>query len=74
MNLWFLGATIPLPELRERTVIIWDLAKIYTLKKLAYACDWVRDYLQNNPLVEAKDRNLCDGVKSDRVKSERVKK
>ncbi len=47
----------------DRTVIIWDLAKIRTLKKLAYACDWVRDYLQNNPLVPAKDRNLCDGVK-----------
>ncbi len=52
----------------DRSVIIWDLAKIHTLKKLTYACDWVRDYLQNNPLVEAKDRNLCDGVKSDGVK------
>ncbi|WP_231636662.1 MULTISPECIES: hypothetical protein [Planktothricoides] len=44
------------------------------LKKLAYGCDWVRDYLHHNPLVEAKDRNLCDGVKSDGVKSDGVKK
>lgn len=49
----------------DRTVILWDLTKIHNLKKLAYACDWVRDYLQNHPLVDAKDRHLCDGVKSE---------
>jgi WD40 repeat protein len=48
----------------DRTVILWDLDKIRNLKKLEYACDWVRDYLRTNAELEEKDRDLCKGVKS----------
>ena len=29
---------------------------------IAQACEWVGDYLKNNPSVEESDRKLCDGV------------
>ncbi|NEP27297.1 WD40 repeat domain-containing protein, partial [Moorena sp. SIO3I6] len=29
---------------------------------LSKGCDWVRDYLKNNPNVEESDRHLCDNV------------
>ena len=47
-----------------RTVMMWDINKILQVNELAYACDWVRDYLRTNAEVEEKDRHLCDGVKT----------
>ncbi|MBD1945374.1 AAA family ATPase [Coleofasciculus sp. FACHB-712] len=29
---------------------------------LVRGCDWVRDYLENNPNVSKSDRSLCDGI------------
>ncbi|WP_293141848.1 WD40 repeat domain-containing protein [Okeania sp. SIO3I5] len=29
-----------------------------------WACNWVRDYLENHPNVSESDRHLCDGVGS----------
>ncbi|NEQ67777.1 MAG: hypothetical protein F6K21_20170 [Symploca sp. SIO2D2] len=29
---------------------------------LEHGCNWVRDYLKNNPSVEKKDRKLCDDI------------
>lgn len=26
------------------------------------SCDWVRDYLNNNPNVDKGDRHLCNGI------------
>ncbi len=41
---------------RDQTVILWNL----NLNDLVtQACDWVGDYLQNNPNVSDEDRNLC---------------
>jgi hypothetical protein len=55
----------------DRTVIMWNLNKIRTVNELAYACDWVRDYLRTNVEVEERDssrdsfasRHLCDRIK-----------
>ena len=48
----------------DRTAIIWNLPKIFALNELEYACNWVKDYLQNNTLEEASDQNLCN-IKND---------
>ena len=42
----------------DNTVIIWDLDRIAKLNLLDYGCNWVEDYLANNPNVE--DPNLCE--------------
>ncbi|NEO54832.1 MAG: hypothetical protein F6K54_18140 [Okeania sp. SIO3B5] len=46
----------------DRTIILWNLDRILQLDKLAYACNWVKDYLQTNQQLEQSDRNLCDGI------------
>ncbi|NES72397.1 MAG: hypothetical protein F6K24_47980, partial [Okeania sp. SIO2D1] len=45
----------------DRTIILWNLDRILQLDKLAYACNWVKDYLQTNQQLEQSDRNLCSG-------------
>jgi WD40 repeat protein len=47
---------------RDKTVILWNLADLQLDKLLVSACDWVRDYLKNNPDVEEGDKHLCDGI------------
>ena len=42
----------------DNSVIIWDLQQINNLDLIAYGCNWVKDYLNNNPNVE--NPNLCD--------------
>ena len=44
----------------DRSVILWNLDKVLNLDELAYACNWVKDYLQNNKQLEESDRHLCD--------------
>ena len=54
----------------DRMVMMWDINKILQVNELAYACDWVRDYLRTNVEVEESDsqgdsfasRHLCDGI------------
>jgi WD40 repeat protein len=43
----------------DRAVMIWDLQKVQKLDELAYACTWLKDYLQTNIAVEHDDRKLC---------------
>ncbi|MEB3281258.1 MAG: WD40 repeat domain-containing protein [Lyngbya sp.] len=38
-------------------VVLWNFELDYLLKK---GCDWVRDYLKNNPNVTEKERRLCE--------------
>ena len=46
----------------DRTIILWNLDRIINLDELAYACNWVRDYLQTNQKLEQSNRRLCDGI------------
>lgn len=40
-------------------LIAWNVNKIRTLDVVAYACDWVRDYLRNSKDLSPQDRQLC---------------
>ena len=42
----------------DNTVMVWNLDLDDLLTK---SCNWLRDYLQNNPKVRPSDRNLCEG-------------
>ncbi|AFY56498.1 WD40 repeat-containing protein [Rivularia sp. PCC 7116] len=45
----------------DKTLMLWNLEKVIDSDKvLTYACDLVRDYLQNSADVDSVDRNLCD--------------
>jgi len=44
---------------RDGTVKLWNFNIDDLLK---HSCDWVRDYLKNNPNVKEKDRRLCDDI------------
>ncbi|MBD1919893.1 trypsin-like peptidase domain-containing protein [Microcoleus sp. FACHB-831] len=43
-----------------RNVTLWSLDLDDLLSQ---ACDWVRDYLKNNPNVSEANRHLCDGIR-----------
>ena len=45
---------------RDGRVILWNL-DVDDL--VVSGCNWVRDYLNNNPNVSEADRHLCDGIK-----------
>ena len=45
----------------DRNVRLWNL-DLDDL--LASGCDWLRDYLQNNPNVSDRDKQLCDGIRN----------
>ncbi|KYC42278.1 hypothetical protein WA1_20080 [Scytonema hofmannii PCC 7110] len=42
-------------------LILWNL-DLESDGLLAHACDWARDYLENNPNVSESDRHLCRGI------------
>ncbi|BAU63327.1 WD-repeat protein [Stanieria sp. NIES-3757] len=47
----------------DHTAIAWDLRAIDNLEDLEQkGCDWIQDYLENNPNLKESDRNLCDGI------------
>jgi WD40 repeat protein/CHAT domain-containing protein len=46
----------------DLTVKLWAVEGFD--ETLEQGCNWVRDYLENNPNVAARDRHLCDGVGS----------
>ncbi|ERT08048.1 eukaryotic translation initiation factor eIF2A family protein [Lyngbya aestuarii BL J] len=46
----------------DRDIILWDLEEILKLDELTYACNFVKDYLQNSSEVEESDRSLCDDI------------
>ena len=43
----------------DKTVKLWNFNIDDLLK---HSCNWVRDYLKNNPNVTEKDRRLCDDI------------
>ncbi|HAX80786.1 MAG TPA: hypothetical protein DCY88_34350 [Cyanobacteria bacterium UBA11372] len=46
----------------DKTVILWHSDRVQNLDPLAFACNWVRDYLKHNPDVSESDRHLCDRI------------
>lgn len=44
----------------DRIVAMWDVEAVLNLDELAYACDWMGDYLRTNAALEPGDRDLCD--------------
>lgn len=47
----------------DRTAIIWNLPQIFATNELDYACNWVKDYLQNNQELENSEENNSSGDK-----------
>jgi len=49
----------------DKTVILWNLDLDPSIDGLRrYTCNWMRDYLKNNPNVSEGDRHLCDGIRN----------
>ncbi|PSB35610.1 hypothetical protein C7B69_05690 [filamentous cyanobacterium Phorm 46] len=46
---------------RDRNVILWPLENLELNNIIARSCEWVGDYLQNDPNVAEGDRMLCLG-------------
>lgn len=47
----------------DNNIILWDLQKVGTLDKLLVkGCQWIKDYLENNPDLAKSDRQLCKNV------------
>lgn len=46
---------------RDRTVILWPLENLELNNIIARSCEWVEDYVQNDPNVAEGDRMLCLG-------------
>ncbi|NEQ78020.1 MAG: hypothetical protein F6K23_36475 [Okeania sp. SIO2C9] len=44
----------------DNTVKLWNGWKFDRLHE--WGCNWMRDYLENNPNVSESDKRLCDGV------------
>ncbi|MGF1458112.1 MAG: AAA-like domain-containing protein [Leptolyngbyaceae cyanobacterium] len=44
----------------DKTIIRWDIPAIMSLEPADYACQWLQDYLQTNPLVSDHDRQICN--------------
>ncbi|CAN1213328.1 Anaphase-promoting complex subunit 4 WD40 domain-containing protein [Tumidithrix helvetica PCC 7403] len=42
----------------DRRVIVWQLDKISQLDEYTFACNWVRDYLNNSSAVKQEERDL----------------
>ncbi|MBD2772943.1 AAA-like domain-containing protein [Iningainema tapete] len=43
----------------DNTLIIWNTQQILKLDPVAYACNWVRDYLRTNVDLSESDRSVC---------------
>ena len=44
----------------DKTVKLWNNWKFDRLHE--WGCNWMRDYLENNPNVSESDKRLCDGI------------
>lgn len=59
------GKTLALGS-ADGATILWDLDELNKLDKLdnllEHGCNWVSDYLKNNPNVSESDRTLCDDI------------
>lgn len=45
----------------DGTAMLWQIENLDEL--VERGCNWLHDYLENNPKVKPADRHLCDGVK-----------
>ncbi len=55
---------------RDNTVIVWNLDLDDLLDK---SCNWLQEYLQNNPKVKQSDRELCEPIQTPRNSRKRNK-
>ncbi|HIK26709.1 MAG: hypothetical protein N3E45_10855 [Oscillatoriaceae bacterium SKW80] len=49
---------------KDKTVILWRVNNLNLENLIASGCDWLQDYLKNNPYVLEEDRRLCEGIYS----------
>ncbi|MFP4101785.1 WD40 domain-containing protein [Coleofasciculus sp.] len=47
-----------------KTLILWNVELLQPNQLIERSCDRLRDYLQNNPSLDKRDRSLCDGIGS----------
>jgi WD40 repeat protein len=43
----------------DQAAMIWNLDKLLDLDLIGYGCNWLRDYLQAQPELTARERHLC---------------
>ncbi len=48
----------------DKTIKLWSLGSLDLDDVMTRGCDWVQDYLTNNPNVSEEDRKICDGIGS----------
>ena len=49
----------------DKRVILWNLEILSNLtldNLMVRGCDWVRSYLENNPNLSDSDKDLCNGI------------
>ena len=47
---------------QDKIIKFWNLPDLELDPLMGRNCDWVRDYLKNNPKVSRQDKDLCDGI------------
>ena len=52
--------------INDNTVILWNVELLQPNQLIERSCDRLQDYLQNNPSLEESDRDLCDGISSQK--------
>ncbi|MEQ8999459.1 MAG: hypothetical protein RID53_23420 [Coleofasciculus sp. B1-GNL1-01] len=50
--------------INDKSLILWDVTLLSANQLIERSCDRLRDYLQNNPSLDKRDRSLCDGIGS----------
>jgi WD40 repeat protein len=50
---------------RNGKLILWNL-NFNSNQLLAYGCNWVHNYLKNNPNVNKRDKHICDGITTNK--------
>ncbi|MEH2052311.1 nSTAND1 domain-containing NTPase [Nostoc sp.] len=48
----------------DNTVLLWNLEIIDVNIAFKRGCEWLHDYLTNNPRVKAEERHLCDDIET----------
>ena len=47
---------------QDKIIKLWNLPDLKLDPLMGRNCDWVRDYLKNNPKVSRQDTDLCDDI------------
>lgn len=53
------GRTIAIAK-DDGTLMLWSMGNLDLDSLIGRSCDWLQDYLETNPKVEAPDRQLCE--------------